>query len=111
VPNHNVALFAAALFLANVAHASAQDDVIGRVVAVTLTQCDFKPRTCEGTLSINVGAAGKTKLVIVNVGRGTSITKSGQDVLLPTLRGQIVDVPVKTEHGARNAIAVRVVAH
>lgn len=111
MPNHNVALFGAALFLATVAHASAQDHVSGRVVAVTLTQCDFKPRTCEGTLSVEVQEAGKTKLVTVNVGRGTSITKSGQDVLLPTLRGQRVDVPVKTERGNRNAIAVRVVRH
>ena len=109
VPNLNAAIFGAALFLATVANASAEDHVRGRVMSATLTECDFKPRTCVGTLSVDVGKAGKTKLVTVNVGRGTSITKSGHDVLLPSLRGQIVDVPVSTEHGGRNAISVRVV--
>ena len=80
----------------------------GRVIGTTLTQCDFKPRTCEGTLDVQTKIAGKTQRVTILVRKGTTIKKGNAYILLPALNGGLVAIAYVTEKGNKLAQSIEV---
>ncbi len=82
---------------------AAEERIEGTVVSTTLTSCDFKPGTCEGSLVLDT----KTKdgQVTVKVPKGTQIKKGNDHVFLPGLKGTqvaIVYVSGKDERVAKS---------
>lgn len=107
-----IALYVGFLALALQAPAAfAQDKIEGKVVGTRLTQCnpDAKIGGCAGTLTLERKAEGKTEEIKIEVPLGTPITRGGETVLLPALRGKIVVVTHVTEKNERVAKAIEAV--
>ena len=88
--------------------ASAQDRIEGTVASATLTKCDMKPGTCEGSLVLDTREGGKPTQVTVKVPKGTTIKKGGDHLFLPGVKGQPVVISVVTEKGERVARSIEV---
>ena len=88
--------------------ATAAEKLEGRVVGTTLTQCDFKPRTCEGSVELQTKLDGKTKRVAILVRKGTTIKKGNGYILLPALNGSLVAITYVTEKGDKLAQTIEV---
>ena len=58
--------------------AFAQQAIEGTVTSTTLTACDFKPGTCEGSVVLETKAAGKPIQVTIKVPKGTQIKKDNE---------------------------------
>ncbi len=50
---------------------SAEETIAGNVVSATLTSCEFKPGTCEGSLVLNTKGGAKDEQVTIKVPKGT----------------------------------------
>lgn len=87
----------------------AADAVIeGTVASTTLTKCEFKPGTCEGSLVLERKDGGKPSQVTVKVPKGTAIKKGNDHLFLPGLRGQTVAVTYSEDKGEKVAKAIEV---
>lgn len=88
----------------------AEQEVRGTVTDAKLTVCApaaGKVGTCEGTLVVEPAGAGPAGRVPVEVTRDVSLTKGGQAVLLPQLRGSQVIVKYRaTKEGSSVATSV-----
>jgi len=88
--------------------AVAQDRVEGTVASATLTKCDMKPGTCEGSLVLDTRAGGKRAQVTIKVPKGTTIKKGPDHLFLPGVKGQPVAISYVTEKGERVARSIEV---
>jgi len=86
--------------------AVAQDRIEGTVASATLTKCDMKPGTCEGSLVLDTREGGKTTQVTIQVPKGTAIKKGGDHLFLPGVKGQPVVISYVTEKGERVARSI-----
>lgn len=88
----------------------AEQEVRGIVTDAKLTVCApaaGKPGTCEGTLVVEPPGAGTAGRIPVEVTRDVLLTKSGQPVFLPQLRGGQVIVKYRaTKEGPSVATSV-----
>ncbi len=100
-------LMAVALLVAPSA-AVAQDQVEGTVASATLTKCDMKPGTCEGSLVLDTREGGKLAQVTIKVPKGTTIKKGPDHLFLPGVKGQPVLISYVTEKGERVARSIEV---
>lgn len=101
-----VALAAMLTVLPTVGAVLAQQQIEGTVVSTTLTSCDFKPGTCEGTLVLDT--KGKEGQVTVKVPKGTPIRKGNDHVVLPGLKGSQVAIAYASDKGQRVAKSIEV---
>lgn len=85
---------------------AAEERIEGTVVSTTLTSCDFKPGTCEGSLILDT--KGKDGQVTVKVPKGTQIKKGSDHVFLPGLKGSQVAIAYVNDKGARVAKSIEV---
>ena len=88
--------------------AAAQDRIEGTVASTTLTKCDMKPGTCEGSLVLDTREGGKPTQVTIKVPKGTTIKKGPDHLFLPGVKGQPVVVSVVTEKGERVVKSIEV---
>lgn len=95
-------------FMATSLGAFAAEKLEGRVVTTTLTQCDFKPRTCEGSVDLQTKRNGKPEQVTIQVRKGTTIRKGNSAVLLPALNGSLVAIAYVMENGQKLARSIEV---
>lgn len=87
---------------------SAEEKIEGSVVSTTLTSCEFKPGTCEGSLVLDTQEGGKPTQITINVPKGTAIKKGGDHLFLPGVKGQPVVISYVTEKGERVAKSIEV---
>lgn len=92
--------------LASLPVEAAEERIEGTVVSTTMTSCDFKPGTCEGSLVLDT--KGKDGQVTVKVPKGTQIKKGSDHVFLPGLKGSQVAIAYANEKGQRVAKAIEV---
>ena len=85
---------------------AAEERIEGTVVSTTLTACDFKPGTCEGSLVLDT--KGKDGQVTVKVPKGTQIKKGNDHMFLPGLKGSQVTIAYVNDKGARVAKSIEV---
>ncbi len=85
---------------------AAEERIEGTVISTTLTACDFKPGTCEGSLVLDT--KGQDGQVTVKVPKGTQIKKGNNHVLLPGLKGSQVTIAYVNDKGARVATSIEV---
>ena len=95
-------------FTATYRDAFAVERIEGRVVGTTLTQCDFKPRTCEGSLDLQTKRSGTMEHVTIQVRKGTTIKKGTLEVFLPALNGSHVAITYVMEKDLKLARAIDV---
>lgn len=86
----------------------AQERLEGKVTGTNLTVCQFKPGGCEGTLTLETSAGGKTQEITIKVPLGTMIKRGNEVVYLPALRGKVVAVTHVTERGEKIARSIEV---
>ncbi len=101
-----VALLGLLFALASPLAEAAEERIEGTVVNTTLTACDFKPGTCEGSLVLDT--KGKDGQVTVKVPKGTQIKKGNDHMLLPGLKGSQVTIAYVNDKGARIAKSIEV---
>jgi ribulose 1,5-bisphosphate synthetase/thiazole synthase len=101
-----VALTVLPFALAPVAVVDAEERIEGTVVSTTLTSCEFKPGTCEGSLVLDT--KGKDGQVTVKVPKGTPIKKGNDPVFLPGLKGSQVAIAYTSDKGQRMATSIEV---
>ncbi len=104
-----VSLAVALCVLGAAAPAQAQGQLEGTVTGAKLTACDFKPGTCEGTLTLERRAGGKPEQVTVKVPKGTPIKRGNDHLFLPGLKGQAVVITHVQDKGERVATSIEVV--
>ena len=78
---------------------AAEARIEGTVVSATLTACDFKPGTCEGSLLLDT--KGKDGTVTVKVPKGTAIKRGKEHLFLPGLKGNTVAVTYSEDKATR----------
>jgi hypothetical protein len=87
---------------------AADATIEGTVASTTLTKCEFKPGTCEGSLVLERKEGGKPIQVTVKVPKGTAIKKGNDHLFLPGLKGQTVAVTYAEDKGEKVAKAIEV---
>ncbi len=87
---------------------AAEERIEGIVVSTTLTSCEFKPGTCEGSLVLERKDSGKPNPVTVKVPKGTAIKKGNDHLFLPGLKGQTIAVTYAEDKGEKVAKAIEV---
>lgn len=87
---------------------AADPRIEGTVTGTTLTKCEFKPGTCEGSLVLEEKAGAKPTPVTIKVTKGTTITKGTDHLFLPGLKGSLVTVTYVEEKGEKVAKAIEV---
>ena len=80
----------------------------GTVASTTLTKCDMKPGTCEGSLVLEGKESGKPTQVTIKVPKGTTIRKGSDHLFLPGLKGSVVAVTYAEDKGEKVAKAIEV---
>ena len=85
-----------------------QSRLEGTVIGATLTKCEFKPGTCEGSLTLEIKESEKANQVTVKVPQGTSIKKGNDHLFLPGLKGQNVVIVHVVEKGGNVAKSIEV---
>ncbi len=103
-----VALAGLLIVLPSPAVEAAEERIEGTVVSTTLTSCDFKPGTCEGSLVLERKDGGKPNPVTVKVPKGTAIKKGNDHLFLPGLKGQTIAVTYAEDKGEKVAKAIEV---
>lgn len=89
---------------------SAQEKLEGKVVGTKLTHCDMNVKVggCAGTLTLESRAGGNKQELNINVPLGTPITRAGETMYLPALRGKNVVVTHVMDKNERVAKAIEV---
>ncbi len=85
----------------------AQQQIEGTVVSSTLTACDFKPGTCEGTMVLDTKGATPGH-VTIKVPKGTQIKQGDGYLLLPGTKGRVVAVTYVENKGEKVAKSIEV---
>lgn len=76
------------------------EKIEGTVVGTKLTACDFGNKRCEGYLTLEPKTTGaKAEPMSIRVKSGTAMTHGSEQVLLPSLRGNVVSVSYEKEKG------------
>ena len=88
--------------------AFAQQAIEGTVTSTTLTACDFKPGTCEGSVVLETKAAGKPIQVTIKVPKGTQIRQGNEHLFLPGVKGRLVAITYVEEKGEKVAQSIEV---
>lgn len=88
--------------------ALAQKKAEGKVISTKLTACDMNPGGCEGTMTLETTTGSKPEQLSIRVIRGTPITKAGEHVYLPALRGNFVTVSYVLDKGEKLAKSIEV---
>lgn len=90
--------------------AFAQERIEGKVVGIKLTHCDMNVKIggCAGALAMERKADGRSEEINVEVPLGTPITRAGETMYLPALRGRTVVVTRTMEKNARVAKSIEV---
>lgn len=97
-----------ALQLAGVAAAAPERKIRGRVLQVTVTLCQLRPRGCAGYLVLETDREGRREQVIVQVPLGVPIRHEDDYVFLATLPGSVVSVVHVIVKGAIVARSIEV---
>ncbi len=105
-----IAVVTLLLFTAAPVIMAAEERIEGSVVSTTLTSCEFKPGTCEGSLVLKTKGGGKDEQVTIKVPKGTQIKKGDDHLFLPGLKGSRVVIAYVTEKGERVAKSIEVKA-
>lgn len=89
---------------------AAREKVDGKVVSTKLTHCDMNVKVggCAGTLTLQTQASGDKQELSINVPLGTPITRAGETMYLPALRGKNVVVTHVMDKSERVAKAIEV---
>jgi hypothetical protein len=98
------------LLAAAVPVVSAQQVVEGIVVRTTLTACEFKPGSCEGTAVLERKTSGKAEQVTIKVPKGTQIKHGSEHLFLPGLKVRLVAVTYVEDKGEKVATSIDVKA-
>ena len=85
----------------------AQQQVEGTVVSTTLTACDMKPGTCEGTMVLDTKGATPGQ-VTIKVPKGTQIKQGEGHLFLPGTKGRAVLVTYVEDKGEKVAKSIEV---
>ncbi len=107
-PGLAVLLGSVLLLLLEAPAAVAEQKLEGTVSGTTLTSCEFKPGTCEGSLVLDSKDGGKPVQVTIKVPKGTTIKKGNDHVFLPGLKGSTVVVSYVEDKGQKIAKAIDV---
>lgn len=88
----------------------AQERLEGKVVGTRLTHCDMNVKVggCAGTLTLETRAGSDKQELRINVPLGTPITRAGETMYLPALRGRTVVVTHVSDKNERVAKAIEV---
>lgn len=81
----------------------------GTVVSTTLTACDFKPGTCEGTMVLEPKGATSGQ-VTLKVPIGTQIKQGDGHLFLPGTKGRVVAITYVENNGKKVAKSIEVKA-
>lgn len=100
----------ATALLAPASPSLAESRLEGTVTATTMTACDLKPGSCEGTLTLEIKAGGTPAQVTVKVPKGTAIKKGNEHLFLPGLKGQAVVITHVEDKGQKVARSIEVKA-
>ena len=87
---------------------AADTRIEGTVASTTLTKCEFKPGTCEGSLVLESKEGGKPSQVTIKVPKGTTIKKGNDHLFLPGLKGNAVAVTYTEDKGEKVAKSIEV---
>jgi hypothetical protein len=85
----------------------AQQTFEGTVVSTTLTACDFKPGTCEGTVVLETKGAAPGR-VTIKVPKGTQIKQGNEHLFLPGTKGRLVAITYVENKGEKVARSIEV---
>lgn len=83
-----------------------QERAEGKVISTTLTACEFKPGTCEGSLVLETTLGGSPGPVSVKVPKGTLIKKGDDYLFLPSLKGREVAITYIEQKGEKVAKSI-----
>lgn len=104
-----IVLLASVLVVAGVfSPAFGQQTIEGMVVSTTLTACELKPGTCEGSLVLETRAVGKPGQVTIKVPKGTLIKQGNDHLFLPGTKGRRVAITYVEDKGEKVARAIEV---
>ncbi len=87
---------------------AAEARIEGAVTSTTLTKCEFKPGTCEGSLVLESKEGGKPSQITIKVPKGTTIKKGNDHLFLPGLKGNTVAVTYTEDKGEKTAKSIEV---
>ncbi len=93
--------------LAAVSGAIAQQQIEGTVVSTTMTACDMKPGTCEGTMVLDTKGAPSGQ-VTIKIPKGTLITHGDGHLFLPGTKGRVVAIKYVENQGEKVAKSIEV---
>jgi len=85
----------------------AQQKIEGTVVGTTLTACDMKPGTCEGTMVLDTKGATPGQ-VTIKVPKGTQIKQGEGHLFLPGTKGRAVAITYVENKGEKVAKSIEV---
>ena len=88
--------------------AVAQQTIEGTVTSTTLTACDFKPGTCEGSVVLETKVAGTPGQVTIKVPKGTQIKQGNEHLFLPGTKGRLVAITYVEDKGEKVAKSIEV---
>ena len=87
---------------------AAQQTIEGTVTSTTLTACEFKPGTCEGSVVLETKAGGKASQVTIKVPKGTQIKQGNEHLFLPGVKGRLVAITYVEDKGENVAKLIEV---
>jgi hypothetical protein len=85
----------------------AQQQIEGTVVSTTMTACDMKPGTCEGTMVLDTKGATPGQ-VTIKVQKGTVIKHGDGHLFLPGTKGRVVAIAYVENKGEKVAKSIEV---
>ena len=94
-------------FFAAVSVGVAQQQIEGTVVSTTMTACDMKPGTCEGTMVLDTKGATPGQ-VTIKIQKGTVIKHGDGHLFLPGTKGRVVAITYVENKGEKIAKSVEV---
>jgi len=103
---HRIAIAGLVAVLALASPGFAQERLEGQVTSTTMTACEFKPGTCEGSLVLDTKPGGTPDRVTIKVPKGTQIKKGQEDVFLPSVRGATVVITYVVQRGEKIAKSI-----
>jgi hypothetical protein len=91
-----------------VSPAFGQQTIEGTVISTTLTACELKPGTCEGSLVLETRTAGKPGQVTIKVPKGVLIKQGNDSLFLPGTKGRLVAITYVEAKGEKLARSIEV---
>jgi len=85
----------------------AQQQIEGTVVSTTMTACDMKPGSCEGTMVLDTKGATPGEITI-KVLKGTVIKHGDGHLFLPGTKGRVVAITYVESKGEKVAKSIEV---